>query len=68
MFVSGQLCVLEESSWGMLLGGEVLTQAAQGPVGAPSPEVLKSRLDRALGNLIWWGPTSPQQGLELERL
>lgn len=52
----------------MLLGGEVLIQAAQGPVGAPSLEVLKSRLHRALGNLIWWGPTSPQQGLELERL
>jgi len=29
---------------------------------APSLEVLKTRLDGALGNLMWWGTTSPQQG------
>ena len=28
-------------------------------------EVLKVRLDGALGSLSWWGATSPQQGLGL---
>lgn len=32
-------------------------------VGAPSLEVLKSTLDGAMGNLIWWVATSPWQGI-----
>ena len=31
-------------------------------VGAPSVEVLSAR-DGALGSLVWFGATSPQQGL-----
>jgi len=31
--------------------------------GCPTPEVLKARLDGALGSLSWWVATSPQQGL-----
>ena len=42
--------------------GEALAQAAQRAVGAPSLEVLKAGLDGALGSLIWWRATSPQQG------
>ena len=34
----------------------------------PSLEVPKARLDGALGNMIWWVATSPQQGLELSGL
>jgi len=34
----------------------------------PSLEVLKARLDGALGGLIWWGATSPQQGLGMGEL
>jgi len=30
-------------------------------VGAPSLEVLKARLDGALGSLSWWGQCCPQQ-------
>jgi len=26
-------------------------------------DVLKARLDGALGSLIWWGSTCPQQGV-----
>jgi len=32
-------------------------------VGAPSLEVLKARLDGALGSLSWWVATSPWQGV-----
>jgi len=50
---------------------KVLTQRAvrhwhrlpQRPVGAPSMEVFKARLDGALGSLVWWVATSPQQGI-----
>jgi len=42
--------------------------AAQRAVGTPSLEVLKARLDGALGSLSWWGPVSPRQGLELGAL
>jgi len=38
-------------------------QAAQRAVGAPSMEVPKARLDRALDSLAWWGATSPWQGI-----
>jgi len=31
--------------------------------GAPSLEVLKARLDGALGSLSWWVAPSPQQGV-----
>ena len=35
-------------------------------VDAPSPEVLKARLDGALGNLVWWEVSLPMaRGLEL---
>ena len=37
-------------------------------VGAPTLEVLKARLDGALGNLIRGGATSPWQGVEANRL
>ena len=36
--------------------------------GAPSLEVPKARLDGALSGLIWWGATSPRQGLGLNGL
>ena len=29
---------------------------------APSLEVLKARLDRALGSLSWWGGAMPMTG------
>ena len=32
-------------------------------VDAPSLEVLKARLDGALGSLIWWEATSSQKGV-----
>ena len=35
-------------------------------MGAPSPEVLKVRLDRALSNPVWWEVSLPTAGgLEL---
>lgn len=38
-------------------------------VGAPSLEVFKARLDRALGNLVWWQGCLPVAGgLELNVL
>jgi len=43
--------------------GPGLAQAAQRAVGAPSLQVLNSKLDGALGSLSWWVVTSPQQGL-----
>jgi len=32
-------------------------------VDAPSLEVLKARMDGALGSQTWWVATSPQQGV-----
>jgi len=32
-------------------------------VGAPSLEILKARLDGALGSLRWWEAPSPCQGV-----
>ena len=32
-------------------------------VGAPSLEVLKARLDGALGRLVWWEVSCPWQGV-----
>ena len=40
--------------------GEIVTREA---VGAPSLEVLKARLDEALGNLTWWVATNVRHGL-----
>jgi len=40
------------------------TGGSEEAVGAPSLKA-KARLDGALGNLSWWGATSPQQGLGL---
>ena len=35
-------------------------------VGAPSLDMLKARLDRALSNLVWWEVSLPvARGLEL---
>ena len=31
-------------------------------MGAPSPQVLKVRLDGALGSLNWWGTNLPMVG------
>jgi len=42
--------------------------AAQRAEHAPSLEVPEVRLNGALGSLIWWGATSPQQGPELDGL
>ena len=39
----------------------MLEQAAQRAVGAPSLEMLKTRLDGALDSLSWWGAASPWQ-------
>jgi len=33
----------------------LIKEAAQRAVGAPSPEMLKARLDGSLSSLIWWG-------------
>lgn len=36
---------------------------------ALSPKMLKTRLDRVLGSLIWWVATVPTaEGVELDRL
>jgi len=40
-------------------GSETLAQASQRAVGAPSLEVLKARLDGALGSLSWWVAALP---------
>lgn len=38
-------------------------------VDALSPKMLKTRLDRVLGSLIWWVATVPTaEGVELDRL
>jgi len=37
-------------------------------VGAPSVEVLKARLDGALGSLSWWGQPAHGRGWELDGL
>ena len=37
-------------------------------VDAPSPEVLKARLDGALGSLIWWEATSSGAGWSLRSI
>jgi len=39
--------------------------AAQRCMGTPSLEVLKARLDGALGSLRWWGQSAQGRGLEL---
>lgn len=45
------------------------TTAAHRNVGAPSPEMLKARLDGSLSSLIWWGSKQPAAvGLELGHL
>ena len=33
--------------------------------GCPIPEVPEAGLHGALSSLVWWGTTSPEQGLEL---
>ena len=38
----------------LLTGHEALAQLPIETVGTPSREVLKARLDGALGSLIWW--------------
>ena len=51
-------------------GGEVVEQFAQRSCGhSLSLEVFMSRLDRILGNLIWWVAALPMaMGLELDDL
>jgi len=44
-------------------GGEVPALLPRKAVGALSLEMLKARLDGALGGLIQWLATSPQQGV-----
>ena len=44
-------------------GTEALAQLPREAVGAPSLELFKARLDRALGSLSWWGAASPWQGV-----
>jgi len=46
-------------------GSEALAQLPREVVGAPSLEVLKARLDGALGSLSWWGNRAHGRGLEL---
>ena len=49
-------------------GGEALAPRAREAVGAPSLEVLKARLDGALGSLSWWRHPAHRRGLELDGL
>ena len=49
-------------------GSETLAQASQRAVGAPSLEVLKARLNGALGSLIQWLAPAHSRGLELDDL
>jgi len=46
-----------------LEGGEALAQLPREAVGAPSLQVLKARLDGALGSLSWWWQPCPRQGV-----
>jgi len=39
----------------LVQGGKALARLPKKAVDAPYLEVLKARLDGALGNLIWWG-------------
>jgi len=39
-----------------------MAQLPREAVGAPSLEVLKARLDGALGSLMWWGAILPLAG------
>ena len=44
----------------LLTGHEALAQLPIETVGTPSREVLKARLDGALGSLIWWVAAMPR--------
>ena len=45
-------------------GSEALAQLPTEAVCAPSVEVLRARLDGALGSLSWWGAALPMAGVE----
>jgi len=40
----------------------VLAQLPREAVDVPSLEVLKARVDGALGSLVWWGAALPMAG------
>ena len=46
----------------------MLAQLPREVVDTPSLEMLKARLDGAVGSLCWWGAASPWQGSELDGL
>ena len=46
----------------------MLAQLPREAVDTPSLEMLKARLDGAVGSLCWWGAASPWQGSELDGL